>query len=151
MTSEDTAHEALAAHIGIDAARVTLTSDGIDTLIAIDGEPPDGEHAAAILSFWDGPVYAAIVADGDDLGGYGPIAGGASLPPPVDDEELYWTAMPPEPSPRFVEWKRRIEAGWRPCPEVRALGYHAGAIWFGVYIAEHGAIVELLSRAARRA
>lgn len=58
-------------------------------------------------------------------------------PPRVTNVETYWTAAPPERSPRCAHWLTRFTEGWRPNRRVCGFGYHEAAEYYGVYIWEY--------------
>lgn len=58
-------------------------------------------------------------------------------PPRVENDELYWTEPPPEPSARLIYWVARIRAGWKENRRLGMMGTGEATDFFGVYIYEY--------------
>lgn len=71
-------------------------------------------------------------------------------PSRVADVEGFWSERPEVLSPRCTYWVRQILRGWRPSRRVAGEGYHAAAIWYGVYLWEYLHVVFPLVRALER-
>lgn len=58
-------------------------------------------------------------------------------PPPVRDQNAFWSEPPPHQSKRCAWWLEQIVAGWRPNNRIRSYASGEAADWYGVFTWEY--------------